>query len=172
MSTKIKQVIIIVAILLFLIAIAVAGIQYFAKPSKAELVTGLDNAFEYYRSGGIVLPPVAFYPDAYQQQYWFDEDGRALTMREYMLEHKLGGSGMYPGSEELSHFDTLPSDLMIPEVITLDDFIVKRPSREVVAIVAFNGYKAHCTMKYMGPYIMEWFPRPDWQVVSVQFIAD
>ena len=168
MNAKKKRVIIILAILLLLIIITVVGGLYFAKPSKVKLVTGLDDAFEYYRSGGIVSPPVSFYPDAYQQQYWF-VDGHWLTMREYML---LEENKSYRNREALSHFDALPSGLIVPDVITVNDFMIKRPSREVLVIIKLNGFEAHCVMQYMSPFVMERFPRPDWQVVSVTFIAD
>jgi len=162
MSTKKKRAIIIFVTILFLITGIVFGSRYIAKPSKAKLVTGLDDAFEYYRSGGAILPPTCIYPVAYQQQYWL-ADGHILTMREYMLKYKRGDR------TELAHFDAPPDDLIVPDIITVNDFSIKRPSREVMVIIEFNGYKAHCVMKYLAPHIMEYFPLPGWQVTSVKF---
>ena len=90
-------------------------------------------------------------------------------MREYML---LEENKSYPNREALSHFDTLPSNLIVPDEITVNDFMIKRPSREVLVILKLNGFEAHCVMKYMSPFVMEQFPRPDWQVASVTFVAD
>ena len=171
MNTRKKRVAIISVVLLLVITAAVVGILYYYKPTKAKLVTGLDNAFEYYRSGGTILPPVSFYPDAYQQQYWL-VDGHQLTMREYMLNNKREENMPYHGGEGLSHFDRPPSDLIIPDMITINDFVIKRPHREVLVVLDLDGYKAHCTMEYMRPYVMEWFPPSSWQVASLTFFAD
>ena len=75
----------------------------------------------------------------------------------------------YP--EEFVTYEPLPAELDIPDFITADSFTLKRPSRYVIARIPLDGYIACCKLEYLGPYFMESYPPPAWQVVTVEFHA-
>jgi len=76
----------------------------------------------------------------------------------------------YP--EEHVAYEPLPAGLGIPDFITLDSFTLKRPSRFVIARIPLDGYIAYCELEYLGPYFMESYPPPAWQVVTVEFVSN
>jgi len=75
----------------------------------------------------------------------------------------------YP--EEFVTYEPLPAGLGIPDFITSDSFTLKRPSRFVIVRILLDGYMVYCKLEYLGPYFMESYPPPAWQVVTVEFQA-
>lgn len=93
---------------------------------------------------------------------------------EYYRSDSVGNPAVYiyfvEYPEEYVTYEPLPTELNIPNYITSDSVTLKRPSRYVLASVQLDGYIAYCKIEYLGPYFMESYPPPVWQVVTVKFV--